>query len=74
MSMGMLLSVRRDGPCGTVRGVPLIVERMQSACIDVVDSTGVSIPLALLNSLVAVGLAHVIVLGVLQLKRTSGQR
>jgi hypothetical protein len=73
ISGGMLLWARADGPCGTVRGLPLIVERVQTACIDVITSTGVSLPLAVVDSLVAIGLAHVMLLGVLQLRRTVGQ-
>ena len=74
MSIWMLVRSRADGPCGTVRGVPLIIERNQSACTDVIASTGMSIPLAILNALLAVGLAHVILLGVLQLRRVMLQR
>jgi hypothetical protein len=69
LALGMILWSRADGPCDTVRGVPLIVERVQSACTDVIVSTGVSLPMAVLNALVAVGLAHVILLGVLTLRR-----
>jgi hypothetical protein len=72
MSTSMLWE-RPDGPCGIVRGVPLIVERVQSACIDVIWSTGLSVPSAAIDSLVAIGLAHVVVLGVLRLARAFGR-
>ena len=72
ISASVLLWARPDGPCGTVRGLPLIIERTQSGCIDVISSTGVSLPLAVMDALVVIGVVHVVVLGVLQLRRVFG--
>jgi hypothetical protein len=44
------------GPCGWVTGFPLLSKRTLTACIDVIDSTGAHLPLALVDAGLAFGL------------------
>jgi hypothetical protein len=63
LSVPMIFWGRSDGPCGTVWGLPLTIERLQTACGDVFHSTGLSWPHVVMNLVTAFGLAHGLVLG-----------
>jgi hypothetical protein len=60
-----------DGQCGWLTGFPLVIERVQTSCIDVVSSTGISVPLAIVDAALAIGLGSSVALGAL---RVSGKR
>jgi len=71
LAVPLLLMSRRDGPCSTVWGFPVVQLRESAACADMVSSTGISILSVWVNLLVAVGLAHAIVLVASWLRRPA---